>query len=75
MLRAEPLAAQLQAQITETGLELGGPHFEPHVTLLGGVRGREAEVVQTAALLAAELAVRRAPHFRAPFKDPQYPKP
>lgn len=55
---AGPLAAQLQQQITEVRQEFGGPHFEPHVTLLGGIMGTEAEVLEKASRLATTLTVR-----------------
>jgi len=50
-----PLAVQLKQQITEVREEFKGPQFEPHVTLLGGIRQSQAQVLKTAKLLAASL--------------------
>ena len=55
---AGPLAVQLKQQITEVREEFKGPQFEPHVTLLGGIRQSQAQVLKTAKLLAASLTVR-----------------
>jgi len=52
------VAQQLQQQITEVREIYKAPAFEPHVTLLGGIRQSEAEVVRVAKLVAASLTVR-----------------
>jgi 2'-5' RNA ligase len=46
---------RLAAAIAELGRRHGTPSFEPHVTLLGGIAGGEAEVLRRGALLAASL--------------------
>ena len=56
-MSAGPLAQQLQQHIDAIAAEYGAPSFEPHVTLLGGVRSAEAEVLSLAAELAARLQV------------------
>ena len=46
---------RLAARIAEWGRRHGTPSFEPHVTLLGGIGGREGDVLGRGALLAASL--------------------
>jgi 2'-5' RNA ligase len=49
------LALRLNALIEALALSHGGPRFNAHITLLGGLEGAEATLLDTAKALAARL--------------------
>lgn len=54
------MASLLQAEVdTLAAKHKGAPRFQPHVTLLGGIEQGEAQVLEAAATLAADLQVSR----------------
>ena len=70
------VAAVLTRLIEDLAAELGTPTFPPHVTLLGGLRGREGDVLRKAREMAAALEPLTLPlgpvtgrddHFRGLF--------
>ncbi len=50
-----PLAEELGRLIADLAGRHGAPVFEPHITLLGGIRGRESERIAQTRALACEL--------------------
>ena len=52
----EAAGTQLQSVIDQLAAHYSGPRFEPHMTLLGWVRGEEEELIEKTASLAARLA-------------------
>ena len=54
---AGALGDRLQQEINYLADAYSGPTFPPHVTLIGGVNGSEAEVMKSAHELAANLKV------------------
>lgn len=51
----EAAGTQLQSVIDQLAALYSGPHFSPHMTLLGWVRGEEEELIEKTASLATQL--------------------
>lgn len=49
------IAKILQDIVDKLGHEFNGPVFQPHMTLLGDIPGKEEEILEKAVLLAKEL--------------------
>ncbi len=73
-----PFRERLRAVVLRLAARFGGPVFEPHVTLVAGLSGDEAEILARARGLAAKLAplslrlervARRDEYFRALFVE------
>lgn len=60
---------QLAGVIAELARQWSGPTFDPHVTLLGGLEGSEAELVERSTQLAAQLSAFPIVLRRASFGD------
>lgn len=54
---AGPTCSKLAQEVAAQAKEFGGPSFEPHVTLLGGVDGDQDTVLEKASSLAGKLKV------------------
>lgn len=52
-----PTAKKLAQEVAAQAKAFGGPLFEPHVTLLGGIGGEESHVLEAAKQLAGQLKV------------------
>ncbi len=73
-----PLRERLRAVVDRLAARFGGPVFEPHVTLVAGLAGDEAEILEGARRLGATLpplslrlerVARRDEYFRALFVE------
>jgi len=58
---AGPLAVQLVQEVAAQAKDFGGPLFEPHVTLLGGISCDRDNALATSQQLANKLKVPTAP--------------
>jgi 2'-5' RNA ligase len=55
LIPSEPIRGRLAGEVHRLAIRLGTVPFDPHLTLVGGLRSPEADVVSAAGILAASV--------------------